>query len=110
MIVYLYLGLAVAFEVVGTSALKATDGFTRLLPSLVVVAGYGGAIFLLTLVVKVLPVGIVYAIWSGLGTALIVVVAAALYRQIPSLAEVAGVALIIAGVVVINLFGNVKAH
>lgn len=110
MIVYVYLGLAVVLEVVGTSALKASEGFTRWLPSLFVVAGYGGAIFLLTLVVKVLPVGIVYAIWAGLGTALIVLVAAMMYRQIPTMAEVIGVGLIIAGVVCINLFGDSRMH
>lgn len=108
--IYFYMALAVAAEVVGTSALKATEGFTRLVPSLIVVAGYGTAIFLLTLVVKVLPVGVVYAIWSGLGTALIVVVAAFLYKQIPGIWEIVGVAMIVAGVVIINLLGDVKAH
>ena len=107
---YLLLGLAIVAEVIGTSALKAADGLTKLVPSLIVFAGYGAAILLLLQVVRVIPVGIAYAIWSGLGTALIVLVAAILYRQVPSWAELAGGGLIIAGVVVINLFGDSHAH
>ena len=106
---YLLLGLAIVAEVIGTSALKAADGLNRLVPSLVVFAAYAAAIVLLMQVVRVMPVGIVYAIWSGLGTALIVAVAAVMYRQVPSWAELGGVALIIAGVLVINLFGDSHA-
>lgn len=107
---YLYLALAIVSEVVATSALKASEEFTKLVPSLIVVVGYGIAFYLLSLVFRFLPVGVTYAIWSGLGIVLVTVVSMVLYKQIPDLAAVCGMTLIILGVVVINLFSKTAGH
>ncbi|CAN7368652.1 multidrug efflux SMR transporter [Trinickia sp. LjRoot230] len=107
---YLWLAVAIVAEVIGTSALRASAGFTRLVPTLVVVAGYGVAFYCLSLTLKTMPVGIVYAIWSGVGIVLITLVAIVLYRQVPDLPAVAGLSLIVAGVVVLNLFSRMQAH
>jgi small multidrug resistance pump len=107
---YLYLGLAIVFEVIGTTALKATDGFTRPLPSVVTVACYAASFYLLTFSLKVLPTGIAYAIWSGVGIVLISVVSWLVYGQRLDLPAIAGLALIIAGVGVINMFSKSISH
>ncbi|MGN6665865.1 MAG: DMT family transporter [Trinickia sp.] len=107
---YVWLAIAIVAEVIGTSALRASEGFTRLGPALIVVAGYGLAFYCLSMTLKAMPVGIVYAIWSGVGIVLITLVAMVLYRQVPDLAAVAGLSLIVAGVVVLNLFSNMQAH
>ena len=107
---YLWLAVAIIAEVIGTSALRASEGFTRLMPALVVVAGYGLAFYCLAMTLKTMPVGIVYAIWSGVGIVLITLVAMVLYRQVPDLAAVAGLSLIVAGVVVLNVFSGMQAH
>ncbi|WP_205599032.1 DMT family transporter [Halomonas faecis] len=110
MITYFYLALAIAAEVIGTSALKASEGFTRPWPSVVVVVGYGLAFFLLSLVLRSLPVGIAYAIWAGLGIVLVTVAGVVIYGETPDLPAVAGIAMIVGGVVVIQLFSKVAAH
>ncbi len=102
-----WLLLAVAAEVAATSALKASAGFTRLWPSLAVVAGYGAAFWLLTLVLREMPLGVTYAVWSGLGIVLLALVGFVAYREAPDWPAVIGMALIIAGVVVIRLFSKV---
>lgn len=107
---YLYLGFAVAAEVIATSALKASDGFTRLLPSLVVVVGYGIAFYFLSLVLKTVPVGVAYAIWSGAGIVLIGLIGWLALKQPLDLPAVLGMGLIIAGVAVIQLFSRTAAH
>ncbi|QOR40402.1 multidrug efflux SMR transporter [Billgrantia diversa] len=107
---FVYLALAIVAEVVATSALKATDGFTRLAPSLVVVVGYTIAFFMLSLVLRTIPVGIAYAIWAGLGIVLVALVGVVVYGQRPDLPAVLGIGLIIAGVVVIQLFSRIAAH
>lgn len=107
---YLYLAIAIVAEVVGTSALKATEGFTRLLPSLVVVIGYGTAFYFLSLTLKVIPVGIAYAIWSGVGVALITLIGWVLFKQRLDAPALAGLALIVAGVVVIHFFSGAAAR
>ncbi|WP_207005126.1 DMT family transporter [Trinickia mobilis] len=107
---YVWLAIAIVAEVIGTSALRASEGFSRLWPSLVVVAGYGVAFYCLSLTLKSMPVGIVYAIWSGVGIVLITLAAIVLYRQVPDLAALAGLGLIVAGVVVLNLFSKMQAH
>lgn len=107
---YLYLSIAIVAEVIGTSALKASEGFTNLWPSLIVVVGYGVAFYFLSLVLKYIPVGIAYAIWSGLGTVLIALVAAFAFKQIPDTPSLIGMALIIFGVVVIQLFSKTNVH
>jgi small multidrug resistance pump len=103
---YLYLFVAIAAEVVGTLALKATEGFTRLVPSLIVIAGYAVSFYFVSLALRSMSVAVAYAIWSGLGLALVVVAAVVLYKQALDLAALAGILLILGGVVVINLFSK----
>lgn len=107
---YLYLALAIVAEVAATSALKASEEFTRLVPSLIVIFGYGLAFYLLTLVLRTIPVGITYALWSGIGIVLVAVAGAVLYKQIPDVPAILGMGLIIAGVVVINVFSKTISH
>jgi len=107
---YLLLLAAIVAEVIATSALKAAENFTRPLPSLLVVVGYGTAFFLLSITLKSLPLGVAYAIWSGAGTALVAVVGWLVYRQQLDLPAVLGIALIIAGTLVLNLYSKVSAH
>ena len=107
---WMILGLAIVAEVIGTTALKASENFTRLVPSLIVVVGYGVAFYCLSLVLKSVPVGIAYAVWSGLGIVLITAVAWLLYGQRIDLAGLIGMGLIIAGVVVLNVFSKATVH
>lgn len=107
---FTYLAIAIISEVIATSALKASNEFTRLIPSLVVVIGYSIAFYCLALVLRTIPVGLSYAIWSGLGIVLITLVGAVVYKQIPDTAALIGMALIIAGVVVINVFSKTISH
>ena len=107
---WLFLGIAIVAEVVGTSSLKASEGFTRLWPSVLVILGYGVAFYFLALTLKAIPVGIAYAIWAGLGIVLIALIGWLVFGQKLDLAGAAGMALIIAGVVVIQLFSKSAAH
>lgn len=107
---YLALGIAIVSEVIATSALRASDGFSKLWPSLIVVAGYGLAFFFLSVTLKSIPVGVAYAIWSGLGVVLISVAAWVLFGQKLDLAAIIGMGLIVAGVLVLNLFSKSSAH
>jgi small multidrug resistance pump len=107
---YLLLLAAIVAEVIATSALKAAENFTRPLPALLVVVGYGTAFFLLSITLKTLPLGVAYAIWSGAGTALVAVVGWLVYKQQLDLPAVLGIALIIAGTLVLNLFSKISAH
>lgn len=107
---WLLLAIAIVAEVVGTSALKASEGFTRLGPSAVVVLGYGVAFYCLSLVLKSIPVGITYAVWSGLGIVLITLSAWWLYGQTIDTAGFIGMGLIVAGVVVLNVFSSSSGH
>ena len=107
---WLLLAIAIVAEVVGTSALKSSEGFTRLWPSAVVVLGYGVAFYCLSLVLKSIPVGITYAVWSGLGIVLITVAAWWVYGQTIDTAGLIGMGLILAGVVVLNVFSKSQAH
>jgi small multidrug resistance pump len=107
---YLYLALAIAAEVIATSSLKASRGFTRLTPSLVVVAGYAVAFFFLSLTLRTIPIGVTYAIWSGLGVVLITVAGYVVYGQSLDVAAVVGIGLIVAGVLTIHLFSNSTVH
>lgn len=106
MSVWVLLVCAIIAEVIGTSALKASEGFTRLGPSLVVVVGYATAFYLLSLTLRSIPVGIAYAIWSGLGVTLIALVGWLLYGQRLDAAGMIGIGLIVAGVAVLNLFSR----
>ncbi|HUA81605.1 MAG TPA: multidrug efflux SMR transporter [Dyella sp.] len=107
---WLSLGLAILAEVVATSALKASNGFSQLLPSAIVVVGYGVAFYCLSLTLRQIPLGIAYAVWSGAGTALIALIGVVVYRQKLDLAAVLGIGLIVAGVLVLNLFSKSNAH
>lgn len=107
---HLYLGIAIVAEVVATSALKASEGFTRPLPSLVVALGYGVAFYFLSLVLKTVPMGVAYAIWSGVGIVLIAPIGWLLMKQPLDLPALLGIGLIVAGVAVIQLFSKTVAH
>lgn len=97
------LAVAIVSEVIATSALKAADGFTRLVPSVVVVVGYGTAFYFLSLALKSVPVGIAYAIWSGVGIVLLSLIGWVLYGQRLDAPALTGMALIVAGVVILQL-------
>ncbi len=107
---YWYLAGAIIAEVIATNALKASEEFTKLIPSCVVVVGYIVAFYLLSLVLRTIPVGIAYAIWAGLGIVLVGIVAAVWFKQFPDLPAVIGMILIILGVVVINVFSKSGIH
>lgn len=107
---WLFLGVAIVAEVIATSALKAAEGFTRLGPSLVVLTGYAVAFYFLSLTLRSIPVGIVYAIWSGTGTVLITLVGWIVFRQPLDIPGLIGIGLIIAGVVMLNLFSRSAIH
>jgi small multidrug resistance pump len=104
------LGLAIVCEVVATSALKATDGFTRWQPSALVLVGYCLSFYFLSLTLRSIPVGVVYAIWSGVGVVLVSVAGWFLYQQKLDLAAMIGIGLIVAGVAVLNLFSKTAVH
>jgi multidrug transporter EmrE-like cation transporter len=103
---YAWLAIAILAEVIATSALKAAEGFTRPAPSLITAAGYCVAFYALSHTLKTLPVGIAYAIWSGVGIVLVTGIAWVMYRQRLDAAALVGIALILAGVLVINLFSK----
>ena len=103
---WLFLGIAIVAEVTATSALKASEGFSRLWPSAVVVLGYGVAFYFLSLTLRTMPVGVAYAIWSGLGVVLVALLSWWLFGQKLDLAALLGMGLIVAGVLVMNLFSS----
>jgi small multidrug resistance pump len=107
---YLYLSIAILAEVVATSALKSSEGFTRPLPSLVVALGYGVAFYFLSLVLKTVPMGVAYAIWSGVGIVLIAGIGWLWMKQSLDAPALLGIGLIVAGVAVIQLFSKSTAH
>ncbi|GGF64755.1 QacE family quaternary ammonium compound efflux SMR transporter [Azorhizobium oxalatiphilum] len=107
---YVLLAIAIVAEVIATSMLKSAEGFTRLVPSVIVVAGYGIAFALLSLTLKTIPVGIAYATWSGAGIVLVAGIAWAFYGQKLDLAGVVGMGLIIAGVLIVNLLSKTAVH
>jgi small multidrug resistance pump len=106
---WIYLTIAIVLEVIATSALKASDGFTRLMPSVVVV-GYAAAFFLLSLTLRSMPVGVVYAVWSGVGVVLITLVGWLVFKQNLDAPALIGIGLIAAGVVVLNFFSKAVPH
>ncbi len=107
---WLAITIAIIFEVMATTALKSSNEFTRLVPTVLVVVGYLTAFYFMTISMRVLPVGIMYAIWSGIGIVLISVLGWVFYRQSLDLPAIIGMGLIIAGVVVINVFSKSIAH
>ena len=107
---WFYLATAIVTEVIATSALKASEGFSKPLPSVVVVIGYLVSFYFLSLTLKTIPVGIAYAIWSGVGIVLISLVAWMLYGQKLDLPALIGMGMIMAGVMAINLFSSTTGH
>ena len=107
---YWYLALAIGSEVVATLALKESEGFSHSTSSTVCVVGYAAAFYFLSLVLKTVPVGVAYAIWAGMGIVLIASISAVLYKQIPDLPAVIGMLLILAGVIIINVFSKTVSH
>jgi small multidrug resistance pump len=107
---WVFLAVAIVAETVATSALKASAGFTRFWPSLLVVAGYGIAFYLLALTLRSIPLGVTYAVWSGVGIVLITLAGWVLYGQRLDAGAWAGIVLIVAGVLVMNLFSKTAGH
>lgn len=107
---YVYLLAAIITEVIGTSFLKAADGFANVLPTLVTLAAYACAFFFLSLTLRTVPVGIAYATWSGIGIVLIALIGAILLGQTLDLPAILGMGLIIIGVVVVNMFSKSTVH
>jgi small multidrug resistance pump len=107
---YLWLVLAIVAETIGTTALQASQQFTRPLPSLIVVVGYGAAFYLLSLALKYMPVGVVYAIWSGLGVIFIAIIGRVAFGQRLDPPAMLGIALILGGVLIIHLFSRTAGH
>ncbi len=110
MIAYAYLAVAIVAEVIATTALRAADGFTQLWPSLISIVGYAVAFYFLSLTLRSMPVGVAYAIWSGVGIVLISLAGWLLYKQLLDLPALIGMGLIMAGVIVINLFSKSAVH
>ena len=103
---WVYLGLAILSEVIATASLKSTEGFTRLVPSIVVVVGYAAAFYFLSLTLDTVPIGVAYAVWSGVGVATITLVSFVVYDQKIDTAGLIGIGLIVAGVIVLRLFSE----
>jgi small multidrug resistance pump len=107
---YVYLFAAIVSEVIATSALKAAEGFSRFWPSVIVIVGYGLAFYCLSLTMRTIPIGVAYAIWSGVGIVLIALVGLLFYRQSLDAPALIGMALILAGVLIINVFSRTAGH
>ena len=107
---YLYLFAAIVAEVVATSALNASQQFTKLVPSVITIVGYLISFYLLSLALRSLPIGVAYAVWSGVGIVLTAMVGVYLFKQVPDTPAIIGMILIIAGVLVMNLFSKMNGH
>jgi small multidrug resistance pump len=107
---FLFLFVAIIFEIIATSSLKKSEEFTKLLPSIITIIGYCGAFYCLSFAIRTIPVGFAYAIWSGVGIVLITIIGAVFFKEIPDLPAIIGLALIILGVIVINVFSKTVAH
>lgn len=107
---WLFLAIAIVSEVLATSALKASEGFTRLVPSVIVVVGYASAFYFLSQTIRVINLGVAYAIWSGVGVVLISLAGWFLYDQKLDLPAVIGIGLITAGALILNLFSKSVMH
>jgi len=107
---WFYLAIAIGCEVVATTAMRAVEGFTRLQPSILVVVGYGLSFYFMSLTLRAIPVGITYAVWSGIGIVLISLVAWRVYGQTLDLPAMMGIGLILSGVLVINIFSRATTH
>lgn len=106
---WILLGFAIVIEVIGTNCIKASNGFSKPLPTAVAIVAFVTALYLLSVITRTLPIGIVYAVWSGVGIVLTAIVAFFVFDQKPDFAGIVGMAMIIGGVLVINLFSNTSA-
>lgn len=107
---YLYLAIAIVAEVIGTTALNASQGFTRWLPSTITVLGYGVAFYGLSLTLRTIPMGVAYAVWAGCGIVLIALAGVVFFKQIPDWPAIIGMLLIVVGVVCVTLLSNTTGH
>ena len=107
---FLFLAIAIIFEIIATSALKKSEEFTKLIPSIITIVGYCGAFYFLSFAIRTIPIGIAYAIWSGVGIVLITIIGAVFFKQIPDLPAIIGLSLILIGVTVINIFSKTTGH
>ena len=105
---YIFLGIAIILEITGTSFVKDTEGFTRWIPTIICLVAICFSYYLMSHVVSYVPIGITYATWSGLGIAAITIIGIFKYKQVPNLATIIGLSLIIIGVVIVNLMNNIK--
>ena len=105
---YLILIVSILLEIAATGSLKATEGFTRWIPSLISVAAISGCMFFMSHVMKILPVGITYATWSGIGIIALTLIGIVKYKQIPNLATLFGLSLIVIGVIIVNVMSDIK--
>ena len=106
--VYILLAISIILEITATGSLKATEGFTRWIPSLISVVAISGCMFFMSHVMKILPVGITYATWSGVGIVALTLIGIVKYKQIPNLATLFGLSLIVIGVIIVNVMNDVK--
>ena len=107
---YIFLGIAIILEITGTSFVKDTEGFTRWIPTIICLVAICFSYYLMSHVVSYVPIGITYATWSGLGITAITIIGIFKYKQIPNLATIIGLSLIIIGVVIVNLMNNIKVE
>jgi small multidrug resistance pump len=107
---YLFLGLAILFEIIGTSFLKISAGFTKILPTIVVALSYIACFYFMSLSLKTIPLGIVYAVWAGVGIVLIALISVFIFKQSLDIPAIVGIALIVAGVFTINIFSKTTVH
>ena len=105
---YILLAISIILEITATGYLKATEGFTRWIPSLISVVAISGCMFFMSHVMKILPVGITYATWSGVGIVALTLIGIVKYKQIPNLATLFGLSLIVIGVIIVNVMNDVK--
>ena len=107
---WIYLAIAIVSEVIATSSLKAAEGFTHWVPSLIVIVGYASSFYFLSLTLRTIPIGVAYAIWSGVGVALVTLIGWSIYHQSLNIAALIGITLIISGVIVLCLFSKSLTH
>ncbi len=107
---YIFLALAIVFEIIATSFLKKSEEFSKLWPSVATVIGYAAAFYFLSITLRQIPVGITYAIWSGVGIVFITLIGVIAFKQVPDLPAIIGIALIVIGVIVINVFSKMGTH
>jgi len=105
---YIYLAIAIIAEVTATSTMKLSEEFTRPIPSLVVIIAFGVSLYFMTLTLRTLPVGIMYAFWSGFGILLVTIVGMFIYKQVPDTPAIIGMSLIILGVIIISVYSKVR--